>query len=61
MPGGITDVGELLNNIIPWLMAKPYRCRTRSVRHLSVNRGICSMYIEVVQLRQVRALCVVDG
>ena len=45
---GITDVGGLLNDIMLWLMVKPYRCKTKSVRRLSANRGICFMYIKVM-------------
>ena len=30
------------------LMVKPYRCKTKSVRRLSANRGICFMYIKVM-------------
>lgn len=44
MPKGITDVGGLLNDIMLWLMVKPYRCKTKSVRRLSANRGIFYVY-----------------
>nr|DAP82500.1 MAG TPA: hypothetical protein [Caudoviricetes sp.] len=33
MPKGITDVGRLLNDIMLWLMVRPYRCKNKAARH----------------------------
>nr|DAV62768.1 MAG TPA: hypothetical protein [Caudoviricetes sp.] len=30
VPKGITDVGRLLNDIMLWLMVRPYRCKNKS-------------------------------
>ena len=55
MPKGITDVGGLLNDIMLWLMVKPYRCKNKQ---LDFGRQIMEFALRYIGIYNSRPIAI---